>query len=374
MSDEAPPEPDRAEGAPHPRETLRLIGQDAAEASFLQAHSSGRLHHGWLITGPRGVGKATLAWRIARFLLATPDEDGGGLFGAPPPPTSLDISPDHPVAHRTAALSDPGLCLIRRPWDPKTERLRQEITVDEIRRLKRFFELSATDGGRRVVIVDAADEMNVSAANALLKLLEEPPPRATLLLVSHQPSRLLPTILSRCRRLRCHALGPADIAAALDQAGVDPGEDAPALAALAEGSVGTALRLITMEGLTLYADLLRVLGDPGARPAALKLADSVSGRAAAPRLDLLLDLMDLFLARLARTGSTDPPQPAAAPGEAETLARLAPDAQAARRWADLAQSLGARARHGRAVNLDPAALILDMVLKIHATTAHPADG
>ncbi|MDF0599769.1 DNA polymerase III subunit delta' [Psychromarinibacter sp. C21-152] len=369
---DAPAEADRAPGAPHPRETRALIGQDAAEAAFLDAYTSGRMHHAWLITGPRGVGKATLAWRIARFLLATPKDDGGGLFAAPPPPATLDIDPDHPVAHRTAALSDPGLFLLRRPWDEKAERLRQEITVDEVRRLKHFFELSAADGGRRVVIVDAADEMNTSAANALLKLLEEPPADTTLLLIAHQPSRLLPTILSRCRRLRCRSLDAPEIAEALAQAGADPGPDAAALAALSEGSVGAAIRLIGLDGLQLYADLVATLADPNDRPRALKLADGVAGRQNADRFALLIELFDLFLARAARTGTLGPPDPEAARGEADLLARLSPSSIASRRWAEIAQDLGARARHGRAVNLDPAALILDMVLKVHETAARLA--
>ena len=366
MSD-LPPEPDRAPGAPHPRETRQLIGQDAAEQSFLEAYNSDRLHHAWLITGPRGVGKATLAWKIARFLLATPRDDGG-MFGAPPPPETLDVDPSLPVCSRIAALSEPGLFLLRRPWDAKAERLRAEITVDEVRKMKGFFELSAADGGRRVVIVDAADDMNVNAANALLKQLEEPPEDTVMLLISHQPSRLLPTILSRCRSLRCGTLRPDQMAQALDKAGVDPGGQVDALAELAGGSVGTALRLITMQGLDLYAELVGILANPRDRQAALKLADSASGKANADRYALMLDLFDLLLARLARGGVAGPPAPAAH-GEEALITRLSPDADAARGWASLQQDLGARARHGRAVNLDPAALILDMVLKIHETAA-----
>ena len=206
------PEPDRIEGAPHPRETARLYGHEAAEAAFLDAAISGRLHHAWLITGPRGTGKATLAWRLARFLLATPPAGETGLFGAAPPPMSLDIDPEHPVARRMRALSEPGLFLLRRGANDKGDRLSAEIRVDEVRKLKGFFSLSATDGGRRVVIVDAADEMNTAAANAVLKLLEEPPRGAVLLLVSHQPNRLLPTIRSRCRELRLAPLAPDDLA------------------------------------------------------------------------------------------------------------------------------------------------------------------
>ena len=249
MSDDTAPLPDRVEGAPHPRETPHLIGQGAAERAFLDAYNAGRLHHGWLITGPRGVGKATLAWSIARFLLATPSGDDGGLFGdAPPLPDSLDIPVDHPVARRILAGSDPGLYLVRR-WGAGTSdkdrekafeegRFSQDIRVSEIRGLASFIHLSAAEGGRRVVIVDAADEMNTQAANALLKMLEEPPARTVLLLVSHQPSRLLPTIRSRCRELRLSPLNPQDMAQSLAQAGVDPGSDAGALAELSAGSVG----------------------------------------------------------------------------------------------------------------------------------------
>ena len=202
MTDATLPEPDRIDGAPHPRETQALYGQDTAQADFLQAYDSDRLHHGWLITGPKGVGKATLAWQIARFLLATPPVQDDGLCGTPTPPTSLKIAEEQRVARRMLAGSEPGLFVLRRPYDDKAKRLKAQITVDEVRKLKGFFALSAADGGRRVVIVDAADDMNVNAANAILKLLEEPPDRTTLLLISHQPSRLLPTIRSRCRELR----------------------------------------------------------------------------------------------------------------------------------------------------------------------------
>ncbi|WP_371168173.1 DNA polymerase III subunit delta' [Aliiroseovarius sp. 2305UL8-7] len=367
------PEPDRIEGAPHPRNALHLIGQDAAEAAFLDAYNSDRMHHGWLITGPRGVGKATLAWRIARFLLATPPDDGG-MFTAPAPNT-LEISTDHPVARRMQVLSEPGLFLLRRPWDEKNKRLKGEITVDEVRKLKNFFALSSAGGGRRVVIVDVADEMNVSAANALLKLLEEPPQGAVLLLISHQPSRLLPTIRSRCRELRLGPLAPealAQIMAGLEE--TPSPEDTIRLGELAAGSAGDALRLLHLDGMATYANLIEVFsaGRDFDRPRALKLAESAVGKANADRFDLILRLFDLFLARLARHGAGFPPTAEAAPGEAACLARLSPGPEAARAWASLQQELSARAGHGRAVNLDPAALILDMVFRINDTAARQA--
>lgn len=369
MTEDAHPEPDRIEGAPHPRETHQLIGQEAAEAAFLDAYNSGRLHHAWLLTGPLGVGKATLAWKIARFLLATPEAEEAGLFGdAPPAPATLDIPDDHPVARRLLAGSEGRIFVLRRAWDDDKKKLKTVITVDEVRKMRNFLHLSSADGGRRAVIIDPADEMNPNAANALLKMQEEPPEGVVFLMVSHHPSGLLPTIRSRCRELRLVTLGPDDLARAVAAAGGDHG-DSGALAALAAGSVGEAIRLTNLDGIetyraivTLFATLPRL-----DRPAALRLAESAAQRGAVERYELMLALFDLFLARLARTGTLGSIGPEAAPGEASLFARLAPGPAAARIWAELHQSLGARARHAKAVNLDPAATVLDMVFKIDET-------
>jgi len=362
------PEPDRIEGAPHPRETAHLCGHAQAQAEYLGSYLSGRAHHAWLITGPQGIGKATLAWKIARFLLATPHDDGG-MF-APPSPPSLDIPHDHPVARRLRALSEPGIFLLRRGLNDDNKAPVQNILVKEVREMTKYFHLSLGDGGRRVCIIDAADDLNLSAANALLKLLEEPPKGVTFLLLSHAPFRLLPTIRSRCRALRLTPLSPQDLSDALTAAGgtFDP-DDGTALAELAGGSVGEAFRLTNTDGLGLYAKLIATLATLPRldRPRALALTEIGQGRANAPRFDLMVTLIDLFLARLARAGTTGTTPPEAAKGESALIARLSPTPQAARAWADLAQSLGNRARRGKAVNLDPAALLMDMVLKIDDT-------
>lgn len=365
-SDEPLPEPDRIAGAPHPREATRLIGQDAAEAEFLAAYNSGRMHSGWLLTGPAGVGKATLAYRIARFLLSEQPDDG--LFGAPPLPTSLDLDADHPDASLIRAGAHPRLFVVRRGPNKTGSALATVITVDQVRELKDFFHLSAADGGRRVVIVDSADEMNRNAANAMLKELEEPPARTTLLLLSHQPSGLLPTIRSRCRTLRLPTLPSEALASALNDLG--HATDTPdALAVVSGGSVGNAIRVLRADGLALYGELVRLFtGLPRMdRTEALKLANACAGRGSEGRFQLTLDLIDLFLARTARTGLVGEPAQQGALGEARLLIALSPDDQAARAWADLQQTLSARARHGMAVNLDPAALILDMLFKIEET-------
>ncbi|UWQ94858.1 DNA polymerase III subunit delta' [Rhodobacteraceae bacterium M385] len=373
MADDLPLESDRIDGAPHPRDAAQLFGHAAAEAEFLTAATSGRLPHGWLLTGPKGVGKATFAWRAARFLLATPPPDDGGMFGAPPPPQSLDISADHPVSHRMAALSEPGLFLLRRPVDEKdNKKLKTVITVDEVRGLKGFFHMSAGNA-RRVVIVDSADEMNPSAANALLKELEEPPEGAVLFLISHRPSGLLPTIRSRCRTLRFNPLGDADLASALMQAGAEPPEGV-ALATLAQGSVGEAIALAEQGGPGLYADISKLLGTlPNMdRQLAIRLAEGTAGKGNEARFTLTLSLLDTALSRAARLGATGQMPTEITPNEATTLQRLAPTPHHAREWASLAQSLTARARRGKAVNLDPAALVFDIFLDLDRMAARLA--
>jgi DNA polymerase-3 subunit delta' len=359
-------EPDRLDGAPHPRETTRLIGQETAESAFLEAFNSGKLHHAWLLTGPRGTGKATFAWRIARFLLATPP-DAGGMF-APEPAQTLDISADHPVARRIAAGAEATLKSVTRSINPETKRPRKQIVVDDIRALNGFFQMSSAEGGRRVVIIDDADEMNPNAANALLKMLEEPPKNAVLLLISHQPSGLLPTIRSRCRMLRLATLSPAQMADVLAQSGLSETE-AQALSALSGGSVGEALRLSLTGGLKTYGDLLELIATLPRmdRAGALALAEAAAQRGAEEKLTLLFALIDLLLSRLSRTGVTgQPPSPAATAAEGSVLTRLSPNAAQGRLWADLSQEISARAQHGLAVNLDPTALVLDTLLKIGA--------
>jgi DNA polymerase-3 subunit delta' len=363
-------EPDCAIGAPHPRCARQLIGQDAAQAEFLEVFNTGRLHHAWLLTGPTGVGKATLAWRIARFLLSQPtrEDSGPGLFGEPPPAIAetLDTDPETPLSRRIEGLAEPRLFLLRRTETDTGGRLSDDIRVGDVRALGRFFALSAADGGRRVLIVDSIDELNVNAANALLKMLEEPPDNVVMLLISHQPARLLPTIRSRCRTLRLPQLSPQALAEVLRDIDIDVGTSADALAELSGGSAGTAIRLSEAGGLALYAELLRI-ADGGDRAAIVGLAERAGARGAANLQDVLYLLIDIFLSRLARHGAGQVPLADAAPNERAVLAKLAPTPEAGRTWAALQADLSKRISHGRAVNLDPAALILDTVIKISET-------
>jgi DNA polymerase-3 subunit delta' len=264
-------EADRLAGAPHPRDARNLYGHVEAEAAILAAWHQRRLPHAILIGGPRGIGKATLAYRVARFVLANA---GSSRREATMPADSLDVPPDHPISRQVSARSHPDLLVLRRELNPETEKLRTEIRVDDIRRTVTFFGSTAALGGYRVAIVDSAEELNRNGANALLRVLEEPPPLSLLIIISHSPGRLLPTIRSRCRRLSLRPLSVEDVTKALEAiAAVDPElprEEIGAAAAASGGSVRHALELLLGESLEvrdLTADLLRQL--PGVDAEAL---------------------------------------------------------------------------------------------------------
>lgn len=252
--------------APEPRQNPDLVGHGEAEQALRDALDGGRLAHAWLITGPRGVGKATLAYRFARHLLAGAGAGGaragGGasdLFGDDAR-GALHMAPDDPIFARVAAGSHGEVMTIERSRDPKTKKLRAAILVDDVRRLGRFFGLTASEGGWRIAIIDAADEMNRNAANALLKMLEEPPARAILLLVAHAPGRLPATIRSRCRRLALRPLDASRVGEIV--AGHHPElapDDCRLIAALADGSPGRALALAAAGGSELHRDLTALL-------------------------------------------------------------------------------------------------------------------
>ena len=242
---------------PPPWRSARLLGHEAAEKTMLAAHESGRLHHAWLMAGPRGIGKATLAWRFARFLLC--GQQQGGLFGGGAA-EGLDVSADAPGRSLIDARSHPDLFHLRRTLNPDTGRMRAEIAVDDVRELGAFMHMTPAMGQWRVAIVDAADEMNRNAANAVLKILEEPPPNAVLLMVAHAPGRLLPTIRSRCRRLTLQPLADDIVMRLLGELAPDVKEgERAALARLAEGSIGRALDLAGSGSLELYNEMVGVL-------------------------------------------------------------------------------------------------------------------
>jgi DNA polymerase III subunit delta' len=248
--------PEATAGVPAPRANPELIGHESAERELRRLVEAGRLPHAILLSGPRGIGKATLAFRFARFLLASGDHSTATAAAE----SGLAIDPESGVFRRVAAGGHADLLTVERAYDPRRRRLRSEIVVEDAREITNFFRLTAAEEGWRIVIVDGAEEMNRSAANALLKILEEPPRQALLLLVSHSPGRLLPTIRSRCRRFPLVPLPRAPLTKLLrghrpelTQAEIEP------LAALSDGSIGRALELAEAGGLVLYRSVLDLL-------------------------------------------------------------------------------------------------------------------
>ena len=247
-----PNDSDRIEGFAHPRERFELLGQDVALTQAARALRSGRPPSAWLITGAPGIGKATLAYRIARYLLAHGATDAG--------PEDLSVAQDDMNARQVMAQSHPGLLVLKRVVNPRTGKLMTVLPVDEIRRLADFFGMTSGAGGWRVAIVDTADDMNDNAANALLKMLEEPPARAMLLLLSNTPGRLLPTIRSRCQRLDLRPLDDATLQKALAKELPDTSAaERASLARLSGGSIGAALTLATGDGAALAQEADRLI-------------------------------------------------------------------------------------------------------------------
>ena len=261
---------------PHPRETLTLHGHVEAEHAFLDAYRGGRMPHAWLVGGARGIGKATLAYRMARFVFAHPDPAIPAVQNA----ESLALPADNPVVRRVAAQGHSDLLALERVEDDKGK-MSTVIPVDMVRKTIGFFGSTAGEGGWRVCIVDSADELNAAGANALLKILEEPPAKCLLLVVSHAPGRLLPTIRSRCRRLALRPLSPEDVARSLaDALRRDAGEsDIKAAATASDGSVARALDLLGGTALKVREQVNTLLGAlPTVNPRDLHALGDALGR------------------------------------------------------------------------------------------------
>jgi len=305
------------ERGPAPRANAELWGQESAERELLAAYRSGRMPHAWLIAGKSGIGKATLAFRAARFLLAGGDPGGG----------SMALDAQHPVARRVASAGHADLLTVERQFDEERGRQRKEIAVDDVRRIAPFLRLTAAEGGWRIVVVDGADGMNRAGQNALLKILEEPPKGALLLLTTDRPSSLLPTIRSRCRILTMPTLPDETVEQliALYRPDIEPPARA-SLAAIGEGSIGRALDIAAHDGLALLASFLAIAGrDPVDWGQAHALGDKLGSAAADESYRTLAQLVVDWLGRAVREagrGAISGNGPEIVPGERDLARRL----------------------------------------------------
>ncbi len=326
--------------------------------------------HAWLIGGPPGIGKATLAYRLARFVLA--QEEGAALL----PPDSLDIDPDSGTFARVASGGHADLMTLQRVVDPKRGTLSAGIPVDTVRKALRFARLTPAEGQWRVIVVDAADDLAPAGANALLKVLEEPPANALFLLVSSAPGRLLPTIRSRCRRLDLSALGLAELSDLLPRyrPDMEPGT-AAVLAGLAEGSVGQALRLADEGGVALYGEVVRTIATlPNLDPKALQqLSERLGGRSAVAEAGFrtFSGLLQWWFRRFLRAqarGET----PAVLVSEEEGLHGRLTGQAGLDRWLEVWEKVtGLLAKAGAPANLDRKQVVLGAFLAMEAGVRRP---
>ncbi len=343
-----------------PRANPNLLGQEEAEGRLVSALTSGRLPHTWLLTGKSGIGKATLAFRVARFLLARP-EGQPGLDG------SLTIDPAEPAFRQVAAGTHPDLMVLERGVNERTGKPRSEIVVEDVRKAAQGLRRTAAGGGWRVLIVDSADEMNRSAANGLLKLLEEPPPRALLLLVSHAPGGLLATLRSRCCSLALAPLAEPILERLLtEHLPESDGQERRALAALAEGSIGQALALQAAGGLAFYRRILATLNQAGqglevaeAHAFAEQLARGSNGES----FRTAFSLLTWWLARMIKAGASRSLPPALTPEE-EGLAERLLARRALADWVRLWEKLTALARQSERANLDRKQAFLSALIEL----------
>lgn len=342
-----------------------MLGHEAAETTILSAWNQGRFAHSWLISGPRGIGKATLAYRLARFVLA--GGGAGNLFGEP---DSLAIAEDDPVFRRIAGNAHTDFKVVERNYDAKRDRRRDEIVVDDVRGLVSFFSMTAAEGAWRVAIVDSADEMNRNAANALLKTLEEPPTHGLVILIAHVPGRVPATLRSRCRRLSLHPLSPDLVGQIVAQQRPDIVEDKrQALGRLANGSPGEALALADSGGLALYEEIVGLIsGLPAVDMLAVhKLGDRLNRREAGDTFRTVANLLPRWLERMiygAATGSFPPP---VVSGEDEIMARLA-QTGSLERWCEVWEKVRDLLSATNAVNLDRKQVLLNVFSTLQSTS------
>lgn len=346
-TDDMLPESDAQQGAPHPRANVDFIGQADAERELLQAYQSGKLPHAWIIGGDKGIGKATLAWRFAKFVLAHPDFSSPAVQSA----KTLAVEDSNAAVQRIHALGHGDVQILRREWNEKTKKHFSEIRSEDVRKAVHMFQQTASEGGYRIVILDCAEDLNSTSANALLKMIEEPPERSLFLIISHQPNRILPTIRSRCRMLLLQPLSQTECKVALQGfvAGVDE-QHLDRACQLALGSVSRALKLISGKSLdvsTKLESILRNLPRVDWREVHA-LADGLTARANEEEYETFKDtVMDWLHGQIHR---------------AQPLAALAP-------FADSWDAVSGLIRQSEAYNLDRRALVLSVI----STLAKAAD-
>ena len=339
-------EPNSESGPPLPIANPDLFDQNKAETIFLDAFNACRLSHAWLLSGVAGIGKATLAFRIARFILSSQNSSEEQ--------SNLAIDINDPICRRIVSGGHADFLCIQRSIDEKTNKKRKEITVDEVRGVTSFLSRTPAEGGWRVIVVDNADEMNSNAANAILKILEEPPKRAIILLVSNNPSKLLPTIRSRCRRLPLNPLRSNTILKTLQQYYPQiRHEDLTQLVSLADGSLGRAINLVQDGGLDIYREVNSILDTLPLLdiPRLHQLGDKLNRAKSDQVFQQTFDIINRWLSKLIKNMALNK--------ESDLDS-----------WIDLWENTGRLINQTKGLNLDPKQAILNTLLAIQDSANH----
>ena len=295
---------DRVDDLLTPADSMQLWGHETKLQQMVQAYRSGRSHHAWLISGPRGIGKATLAFHFARYVISNPIPENA-------PQTCKPEDWPQAVVSQVAQSGHPELLHLTRPWDDKTKKFKTQLSVDEIRRTQNFYGMTAGAGGWRITIVDAADDMNASASNALLKILEEPPKRSLFFVITHAAGGLLPTIRSRCQALALNPVPEQEVSQALEHfCGEIPAPQRQQAAALSEGSIRQAIQLARNDVLQHFAAFEKILNSGQSGTAsqwaqAHKIAENLAKRGAEDDFDLFIDLVLGWVAQQVRIDASD---------------------------------------------------------------------
>ncbi len=340
-------ESDKLDGVPHPRFTKQVLGQDKFMQQFLHAFHGNRSHHAWLACGPRGIGKSTLSWQLAKFLLTRnlQEENNGSCL-------KLDFN--DPVITRIETLSEPHLMLVRKNYDIKTKKIKSEITIDSIRDLVNFFEFTSPDGRPRIAIIDSIDDLNVNASNAFLKLLEEPPEHSYFFLISHSPESLLPTIRSRCLSVKCQKLSNEDQLHLLNKFNLLSNEKTKKVVSISQGSVGEAVRIINQNGLQLYTAIVTSYMDLPRFDIAqiLKIAAQTEGVGKQELTETINRLTIHFVSRLVKVGVTEGMMSEIFAGENQILRKLSPNFEKSYEWSNLYSQMVANAQSYKESKID----------------------
>ena len=355
---------DRIAGAPHPMLANEIIGHSSPKLRFLSSFANNRLSQCWLLAGDRGIGKASFAWLIAKFLLTTKYQPADLKIDLNETNINSILEPQSgSTLNRIISGSEQRVYVVRRGYNDKRRAFFKNISIEDVRKLQLYCSLSIADGGKRIIIIDTADDLNKSSSNALLKLLEEPPNNTIFLLISHQPNLLLPTLKSRCQKLSFSNLDKTDLGAVLSAIGckVEPSEEV-SLSILSKGSAGAACRYINANCINLYRDILNLASSlPNLNTNKIfQLSQNYFAKAKPSEFEIFIEMMQHFFSRLCKTGVMQKPVlPSVTDNEAKIMKSLCPNLKSARLWSEAAKISLAKLNKGYLLNIDVESLILD---------------